>query len=289
MGWLHPTNGKANFLDQARNPKNYLNSDSGEVPMRYPILVANWKMNKTARETASFIGQLKKSVKKPQATVVICPPFTALQAAYAELKGCPFFLGAQDVYVLPKGAFTGEISTPMLRELGVKFVIAGHSERRKNFHESDEDINLKVKAACETGLKPILCIGETWDDRKEGKTNEVVEKQLSEGIESLDERDAGKILIAYEPVWAIGTGNNAHPGQAQDVHATIRKILEGTFSKVTAKGIPLLYGGSVNSSNIGSYLKEKDIDGALVGGASLDPLEFATLIQNSKMKADAKQ
>ncbi|MBI2576606.1 triose-phosphate isomerase [Candidatus Woesearchaeota archaeon] len=257
--------------------------------MRYPILVANWKMNKTAAETDSFISQLKKSVKKPQATVVICPPFTALQAAHAGLKGTPFFLGAQDVYVLPKGPFTGEISIPMLRELGVKFVIAGHSERRKSFKESDNDINLKVKAACEHGLKPILCIGESWDDRKEGKTNEVVEKQLSAGIESLDEREARKILIAYEPVWAIGTGNNAQPGQAQDVHATIRKALEGAFSKETAKGIPLLYGGSVNPSNIGSYLKEKDIDGALVGGASLDPGEFASVIQNSRMKADARQ
>ncbi len=250
--------------------------------MQYPILVANWKMNKTVKEAVAFIAKLKKLVKKPRATVVICPPFTALQAAGAELKGSPFILGAQDVYILPKGAFTGEISSPMLREFGVKFVIVGHSERRNNLQETDDLINLKVKAACEAGLRPILCIGESWDDRKEGKTNEVVEKQLIAGIDALSERDISRILIAYEPVWAIGTGNNALPGQAQDVHATIRNAL-GTFvSKEAAKEVPILYGGSVNSSNIASYLRETDIDGSLIGGASLDPSEFAKVIQHCR-------
>ena len=247
--------------------------------MRKVIIAGNWKMNKTVGEAVSFVKDLKKlSDGIDDREIVVCPPFTSLSAVAAELKTSNIGLGAQNMYFEKEGAFTGEVSPLMLKEL-VKYVIIGHSERRHIFNEDDELINKKVKSALENGLKPILCVGETLEEREKGKTKDIVGKQINEGLKDIKKRDMGNVVIAYEPVWAIGTGKNATPQQAEDVHLFIRGLLKAIFDDKVGENISILYGGSVNKDCIKEIISQEDIDGALVGGASLDVKHFFEVIK----------
>jgi len=237
------------------------------------LIVANWKMNKTIKEAVSLVKELKK-LKSPN-EVVICPPYTALQDVAKELKGSKIHLGSQNIHFEDSGAFTGEISPLMLKELNVKYVIIGHSERRQYFNETNETVNKKLRAALKHKLHPIFCVGETLEQREAGETEDVIEKQLKEGLQSISKEDMKKITIAYEPVWAIGTGRTASPEQAQEVHEFIRKTIGEPKVKI-------LYGGSVKPDNAADLLSQKDIDGALVGGASLDAKNFSEIVSVKK-------
>jgi len=246
--------------------------------MRTPLIAANWKMNNTASESVSLIKKLRLSLKKiKNRDIVICPPFTSLNPVYEEIKGSNMKLGAQNMHYGEKGAFTGEISPLMLKDLGCEYVILGHSERRQYFNENDDLINKKVKSALQHNLKPILCLGETLEERNQNKTKSKVKAQLENCLKDIQKSDILKITIAYEPIWAIGTGVNAAPEQAEDVHAFIRELLSKKYGKDTAEKIRILYGGSVKPDNIKSLMEEKDIDGALVGGASLNAESFTKI------------
>jgi triosephosphate isomerase (TIM) len=248
--------------------------------VRRPLIVGNWKMNKTASEAAAFIRDLRERVPaSPHADVVLAPPFTALESARNALGSSSYFsLGAQNVHWKTHGAFTGEVSAPMLRDLGCRYVIVGHSERRTLFGERDEHIQMKVLAALRHGLSPILCVGESLAHREEGRTESIVTAQLSSGLGGLTTQDLATVTIAYEPVWAIGTGRAATTEQAVTVHRSIRLFIETGWDSTTASAIRILYGGSVTPKNIESLLTSEAIDGALVGGACLDPDSFATII-----------
>ncbi|HLC65396.1 MAG TPA: triose-phosphate isomerase [Candidatus Nanoarchaeia archaeon] len=232
------------------------------------LVVANWKMNKTLEESVDFIERIKK-IKTPS-IIVVCPPFTSLKAVSDAVKGSKILLGAQNMHHEDFGAYTGEISPLMLKDAGCKYVILGHSERRKYFCETDEMISLKVKSAQSHGLIPIVCVGESLSERRNGKTLKVINSQLSKCLKGTN----SNLIIAYEPVWAIGTGNNATPQQASEVHSYIKAKLRKKFKKE----IKVLYGGSVSPSTIKGFLSEKSIDGVLVGTASLDPRTFAKLL-----------
>ena len=251
--------------------------------MRKPLIVGNWKMNKTASEAAAFIRDLCKRVPtSPHADVVLAPPFTAIESVRNALGSCSYFsLGAQNVHWGTHGAFTGEVSAPMLRDLGCRYVIVGHSERRALFGERDEHIRLKVLAALKYGLSPILCVGESLAHRESGRTESIVTAQLSNCLKGLTTQDLGAVTIAYEPVWAIGTGQPATPEQAVIVHRSIRLFLETGWNSDIASAVRILYGGSVMPQNIKSLLVSDAIDGALVGGACLDPDSFATIINSA--------
>ena len=252
--------------------------------MRKAIVAANWKMNMTVEETASYIKTfLAESGDDTDVDVVIIPPFTALAKA-SELisESYSLKLGAQNMDAHKSGAFTGEISASMLRELFVRFVIIGHSERRQLFGETDAMVNAKLHAAHEATLKPIFCIGETLAERDGGQVEVVLSRQLREGLKSLGQKEIQETVFAYEPVWAIGTGRNATPDQAQAAHAFIRKELASLTEPAVAERIRIQYGGSVKTSNAATLLAEPDIDGALVGGASLDPREFAEITKAAK-------
>ncbi len=248
--------------------------------MRRPLIVGNWKMNKTASEAAAFIRDLCERVSaSPHADVVLAPPFTAIESVRNALGSCSYFsLGAQNVHWEAHGAFTGEVSAPMLRDLGCRYVIIGHSERRALFGERDEDIQLKVLAALRHGLSPILCVGESLAHREAGRTESIVTAQLSHCLEGLTTQDLATVTIAYEPVWAIGTGRPATSEQAVTVHRSIRLFLETGWNSAIASTVRILYGGSVTPQNIESLLVSDAIDGALVGGACLDPASFARII-----------
>jgi triosephosphate isomerase len=248
--------------------------------VRRPLIVGNWKMNKTASEAAVFIRDLRERVPaSPHADVVLAPPFTALESARNALGSSSYFsLGAQNVHWETRGAFTGEVSAPMLRDLGCRYVIVGHSERRTLFGERDEHIQMKVLAALRHGLSPILCVGESLAHREAGQTESIVTAQLSSGLGGLTSQDLATVTIAYEPVWAIGTGRAATTDQAVTVHRSIRLFIETGWDSKTASAIRILYGGSVTPQNIESLLGSDAIDGALVGGACLDPDSFATII-----------
>jgi triosephosphate isomerase (TIM) len=248
--------------------------------VRRPLIVGNWKMNKTASEAAVFIGDLRERVPaSPHADVVLAPPFTALESARNALGPSSYFsLCAQNVHWEPHGAFTGEVSAPMLRDLGCRYVIVGHSERRAFFGERDEHIRMKVLAALRHGLFPILCVGESLVHREAGRTESVVAAQLSGTLEGLTTQDLATVTVAYEPIWAIGTGRAASTEQAATVHRSIRSFMETGWDSKTASAIRVLYGGSVTPQNIESLLASDAIDGALVGGACLDPDSFATII-----------
>lgn len=245
---------------------------------RRTLIVANWKMNKTVPEAISFFINFKATRIPPDRDVAICPPFTSLSDVSREIQGTSLFLGAQNMHYKEKGVFTGEISPPMVKEFGCSYVILGHSERRKIFGEDDTLINKKVKSALEYGITPILCIGETREERKKKKTEEVVRKQVLKGLEGM--KDIKDLAIAYEPVWAIGTGDNATPKQAQEVHAFIRKVIAKAHSKEKADNVRILYGGSVTPENSKGLLKQKDIDGFLVGGSSLDVEKFSKIVKS---------
>lgn len=250
--------------------------------MRKPFIAGNWKMNKTIKEALELVNDLKRNfVDVEEADIVVCPPYTALSEVADLLLDSNIELGAQDVYWENQGAFTGEISPLMLKDVGCQYVIIGHSERRKYFFETDEIVNKKIIAAKIAGLTPIFCIGETLEERQAKKTIEVVEKQLKGGLKDLEDSDILKIIIAYEPVWAIGTGKTATPQTAQEVHAFIRGWLAKHYSLETSQNIRILYGGSIKPSNIKELMKEVDIDGALVGGASLESSSFVEIVKNS--------
>ena len=244
-----------------------------------PFIAGNWKMHKTVSETIETLEELKSLVKGvSDRTIMVAPPFTSLSDAGKLLKDSNIFLGAQNMYFEDKGAYTGEISADMLLEVGCKFVILGHSERRHIFGESDEIINKKVKKALQKGLTPILCVGEKLEERENGMVEEVIEKQLEMGLKSLTKEDVLNIIVAYEPVWAIGTGKTASPEDANSVHKFIKDSLKNIFSVEEDKSI-VLYGGSVKPGNIVGLMEKHFIDGVLVGGASLSPVDFSKIIK----------
>ena len=246
---------------------------------RRPLIAGNWKMHKTSQETQEFIESFLSDVTKfSNCDVLLIPPFTSLDRAGRLLSESHVFLGAQDMHSEASGAYTGAISPGMLVACGCDFVLAGHSERRYVFGDSDDVVNRKLHAALENELRPILCVGETLDQRQADQTEVVLEDQLGGGLKGIDERMLADIVIAYEPVWAIGTGETATPEQAQAAIAFIRDWLEMHFNKPAAAAMRILYGGSVKPANARSLQSQPDIDGALIGGASLDPDSFAQII-----------
>lgn len=252
--------------------------------MRKAILAANWKMNMTVEETATYLKHfLAETGDDTDVEVVIIPPFTSLAKA-SELIADTYSLklGAQNMSAHKAGAFTGEVSATMLRELFVRYVVLGHSERRQLFGETDALINAKVRAAHEASLKPIFCVGETLEERDSGQVETVLSRQLRAGLAGLGDKEIQETVVAYEPVWAIGTGRTASPQQAQEAHAFIRGEIAGLTDSGVAERVRLQYGGSVKPGNAAQLLSEPDIDGALVGGASLDPRDFAEIVKAGK-------
>ena len=246
--------------------------------MRQPIIVANWKMHKTLIETKEYIERFRLLIEGTEG-VALAPPFTALSMASQALQGSRIQLAAQNMYHAEQGAFTGEISPKMLREFGCSYVIIGHSERRGHFHESDELINQKLQSAFAHDLIPILCVGEQLEERRSGATERVLESQVRADLKGLSCEQVARLVIAYEPIWAIGTGQTASPEDAQAGARFIRQQIASLHDQRTADAVRIQYGGSVNSKNAHSLLAQPDIDGALVGGASLDPVEFAQIVQ----------
>ncbi|MBU4312811.1 MAG: triose-phosphate isomerase [Candidatus Omnitrophica bacterium] len=250
--------------------------------MRRPIIAGNWKMHKTVQESIDIgVGLKRKFYTFSEADIVICPPFTALSKVSAVIMDSAIMLGAQDMYWESEGAFTGEISPSMLKDAGCRYVIIGHSERRHIFGETDEAVNKKLKVALKHGMVPIMCIGEKLEERDHGMTFEVLEKQLGRGLKDFAKDEAVRVVIAYEPVWAIGTGRTATPQQAQEAHKFIRDFIERTYDKEAAAKIRIQYGGSVKPGNIAQLMAQEDVDGALVGGASLDVNSFTEIVQNA--------
>ena len=247
--------------------------------MRAILIVGNWKMNKTASEAAAFIREVAPRLPaSPTVELVVAPPFTALESVRAALgPSSPIQLGGQNLFWEDHGAYTGEISAPMLRELGCRYVIVGHSERRALFGERDNDIHKKIRAALAHGLKPILCVGESLSQRESGTTEDVLLQQLNGSLASLTAQDMASVAIAYEPVWAIGTGKAATTDQAATAHRMIRAFLAGAWPVDTANATRILYGGSVTPENIGALLQADQIDGALIGGACLQAQSFVTI------------
>ena len=254
--------------------------------MRTPLVIGNWKMHATIPEARALATGIRDGLKRPRGVeVAVCPPFTALAAVAEIVNGTPIALGAQTCHHEPSGAHTGEISPPMLLDLGCRFVLAGHSERRREMGESDAQINRKVIAAAAHGLTPVLCVGETADERRQGLTFTTVEGQLRAGLAGIDAAALGKVLLAYEPVWAIGTGVNASPAQAAEVHGYIRGLVSELASKEIAQSVRILYGGSVKADNVDALAAETDIDGALVGGASLVAQGFIAIVRKAARAA----
>jgi triosephosphate isomerase len=249
--------------------------------MRRKVIAGNWKMNKNVDESAMLINELKDRLKDiaDGIEVVLCPPITSLGIGSQLLRASRLKLGAQNMHFEDEGAFTGEVSGRMLKSIGCEYVILGHSERRTYFHESDEIINRKVKKALASGLKPIVCVGETLDERERGLTEVVVTKQVKGVLEGIPLEDIRRLVIAYEPVWAIGTGKNATPQQANEVHKLIRSLISKMYDRAAADGLIIQYGGSVKPENAADLLGQPDIDGALVGGASLQADSFAKIIE----------
>ncbi len=249
------------------------------MTMRKPFMAANWKMNKTFSGTADFIAEFIPSVKDVTGVdIVLAPPFTSLMLAAEKLKGTNVMLAAQDVFYEEKGAYTGEISPLMLADAGCTYVIIGHSERRQYFHETDDTVNRKIKAAKKAGLGIILCIGEALEERDAGKTFEILEREIRKGLDGVT---PDKMVVAYEPIWAIGTGKTATPEQAQEAHAYIREKLGVVYGN-KADELCILYGGSVTPDNIVTLMACADVDGALVGGASLKADSFAGIVKFRK-------
>lgn len=246
------------------------------------FIAGNWKMNKTAAEATALINGIKAlEGSQTKVDVAVCPPFTALDAASKALAGSTVKLGAQNIYPKANGAYTGEVAPDMLKEFGCTYVILGHSERREYFKECNKFVNEKVKFVLANGLKPILCVGETLAEREAGKTIALVSEQTEKGLADVSKEDAKNVVIAYEPVWAIGTGKTATPAMAQEVHAEIRKVLVKLFGAEIAEGMQILYGGSMKPENADELLKEKDIDGGLIGGAALKADSFVALIKSA--------
>jgi triosephosphate isomerase len=252
--------------------------------MRTPLIAGNWKMNKTHLEAIVLVQQLGHELadhRYDKVEVAVCPPATSLRTVQTLIDSdrYSFVLGAQNMHYEEDGAFTGEVSAAMLAALKVHYVILGHSERRELFHETDESVNLKVKQAYKHKLVPIMCCGETEQEREAGETESKVERQVREGLEGLKPDQLNQVVVAYEPIWAIGTGKTATPEDAQKTVAFIRSVLADAHGAETADAIRILYGGSVKSGNAASLLEQPDIDGALVGGASLDAAEFSAIVK----------
>ena len=250
---------------------------------RRPLIAGNWKMFKTCSEAVEAAGQLAKLVAMiSDVDVMIAPQFTALAPVSDVVRGSRVSLGAQNLFWETEGAYTGEISSVMLVSVGCKYVIIGHSERRQYFDETDETVNKKIKAAIKNDLVPVLCVGESEKERESKETFSVLDKQVKKGIEGFSSDDLETLVIAYEPVWAIGTGKTATTDQAQEAHQFLRSVLEKSFGNMLAKSIRILYGGSVKPNNIAELMAMPDIDGALVGGASLDPETFSKIVHFNK-------
>jgi len=253
---------------------------TGRQDLRKPAIVANWKMNKTIAEALQFVAEcrtLLKDIPVNNVDIVLSPPFTAIKAVVDAVGNDNIHVAAQNLYWEEKGAFTGEISAPMLTDCGCKYVIIGHSERRQLFGETDEGINKKIRRAIHSGLSPLFCVGESLMQREEEETFGVIRDQVEKGLNGLSEEAVNSILIAYEPVWAIGTGKTATAEQAEEVHGFIRSILRETYGRNVSESVRILYGGSVTPENIGGLIREHDIDGALVGGASLKAESFVKI------------
>lgn len=249
---------------------------------RRPVVAGNWKMNLLRAEARSLAAAVAaRAAEMAGADLILIPPFTALGEVVAAVAGTPVKVGGQDLHWEDAGAYTGEISAPMLRDAGCEFVLVGHSERRTLFHETDESAARKVRAALRAGLRPILCVGETLEEREAGRTMERVGAQLEAGLSGLARGDVERLLLAYEPVWAIGTGRTASPAQAEEVHAAIREALKGWYGNETASCAIILYGGSVKPANSYALSKESDIDGFLVGGASLAADDFLGIVREA--------
>lgn len=250
--------------------------------MRKLIIAGNWKLNKTNQEAVELITLLKRELSDiADVDIVVCPALTALSDINDVLSESNICLGAQNIYWEDSGAYTGEVSAPLLKDIGVQYVIVGHSERRQYFGETDESVNKKIKAVLSHGLTPIACVGEVLEERESNKTFEVIEKQCTGGFEGLTAEEMKKIVIAYEPVWAIGTGKTASPDQAQEVHKFIRTLLVKMAGDDVAQTIRIQYGGSVKPENSVDLMSQPDIDGALVGGASLNADSFSEIVKNS--------
>ncbi|MBD3245791.1 MAG: triose-phosphate isomerase [Candidatus Omnitrophica bacterium] len=250
--------------------------------MRKPLIAGNWKMHKIVSEAVELTKNIVQGVADVSAAdVLVCPPFTALAPVYKELESSSVQLGAQNVHWETQGAFTGEVSPLMVKDAGCEYVIVGHSERRQYFGETDQTVNKRLNAVLGVGLIPVLCIGESLQEREAEQTSTVIEKQLRDGLNGISEEDARQMVIAYEPVWAIGTGKTATPEQAGEVHHAIRAWLSEAYSQECAAGIRILYGGSVKPGNIGELMTKEDIDGALVGGASLTADSFVGIVKNA--------
>ena len=246
--------------------------------MRKPIIAGNWKMNMLPNEAIDFIHELTPLVKNAKNEVILCVPYIDLFYALLNTQGTNIKIGAQNMHWEEKGAYTGEVSAQMLKSIGVKYVIIGHSERRQYFAETDESVNKKIKSALACDLKPIVCVGETLKQREDGQTEEVVTKQIEKAFEGISPEYLDKIIIAYEPIWAIGTGKTATSEQANDAIKSIRDKICQIYGQNVANGVIIQYGGSVKSNNAKELFEMSDIDGGLVGGASLKPDEFAKIV-----------
>ena len=249
------------------------------------IIAGNWKMFKTNSEARSLVKQLRTKLNKKETdktSIIVCPPFTALSTVSEQLKGSKILVGAQNIFIAEEGAFTGEISPAMVKSAGAKYVIIGHSERRRYFKEDERFINQKIKLALKHKLKVIFCVGETLEERKQNLTQDIIANQVEWGLKGIKIPELKNVLIAYEPVWAIGTGKTASPKQAQEAHAFLRVVIDALYTDGTGKKMSILYGGSVKPDNAVGLLSQHDIDGALVGGACLVAKDFWKIIQASE-------
>lgn len=251
--------------------------------MRKKIIAGNWKMNKTPEETIVFIEQLKKLVVGSENEIIICVPYIDLLAAIKFCEATNIKVGAQNMHYKSNGAYTGEVAPEMLTSIGCEYVIIGHSERRMYYNETDQDVNLKIKSAFENGLKPIVCVGESLEQREQGLTNDIISNQTRLALEGIEEEQVKRIIFAYEPIWAIGTGKTASNDDANDAIKTIRNQIANLYNQEVADEVIIQYGGSVKSSNAKGLFEMSDIDGGLVGGASLDPEEFARIVNFDKI------
>ena len=247
--------------------------------MRKPIIAGNWKMNKTPEEAAALVHELVPLVADAEAEVVVCPPFVCLDAVRKEAAGSNIKLGAQNVHFEKSGAYTGEISADMLLAMGVEYVIIGHSERRQYFGETDCTVNKRAKAALAAGLKPIICVGESLDEREKGVTNELVGMQTKLALQGIPAEEVEKVVIAYEPIWAIGTGKTATAAEANETIGAIRKAIAQVYGEEVASKVRIQYGGSMNPKNASELMAQSEIDGGLIGGASLKAEDFSKVVK----------
>ncbi|MGL5440664.1 MAG: triose-phosphate isomerase [Filifactoraceae bacterium] len=246
--------------------------------MRKSVIAGNWKMHKSLKEIDIFVENILNSIGTPTSDVVLCAPYVYLPRLLDLTKGTIIKIGAQNMHYEDKGAYTGEVSGEMLKDIGVDYVIIGHSERRQYYNETDNDVNLKTKKALSLGLTPIVCVGETESEKEEFRTEEVVKGQILVGLKNISSDDISKLIIAYEPIWAIGTGKVATSNDANKVIGFIREVIKNEFGEKSANEIRIQYGGSVKPDNIKELLAQSDVDGALVGGASLNPNDFLALL-----------